>query len=167
MIERITAYVKLALAVIEDHAFCTGFCAGLLAFLIVLLFLFHLRAKRVSSLSFRTDSGTVSVSADAVAGVVESLSGQFPEFKFRKIRLMRKHGRIYLDIAADDLGRRDSALPAASDRLQKLALQTIRAHFGLDDIYAVSLHFRSSRPPERFSQPSESAKPAPDPEKSV
>lgn len=145
---KLTSCFQTAFDILQKHPFCTGFICGILLVLLLILLFSLSRIRRISSLSFSTERGSVSVSTAAVTALIKALvETSFPGILLQKVLLCRKQRRIFLKIIIDFNAAEGNSLSSSATLLQTESIRTLREHFGISDIDQVLIQVRHSRFP--------------------
>lgn len=144
MLAQMTSYFQTISKILQQHPFSTGFMSGILLVLLLLLLILISRTRRISSVSFLTERGSVSIGTAAVAALIGELEKGINGIRVRKVFLYRKQRRVFLKIVIDFNASAGNPLPEAAALLQTEALHAIRDHFGIRDIDQVLIQVRRS-----------------------
>lgn len=128
---------------------------GIVLFLLVLLFLLTGVPRRVSEqfVTFENENGSVSVSAQAIAGLIERVRDEFAAVIELKPAIRPVGGSIGVDL--DVKVRGGTQIPELCRLLQERVRETIRENLGLADIRGVRIAVREIVVPRREKQKAE------------
>ncbi len=142
MLERMVDWLRAAADFAAAHCFLSGIAVGILAVWILTFILWICRPRSLKRISIAFPEGIVTVSANAVAGVVRSLEDGLDIFRIGRVAVygakQKKRVRVYVDF----LYAKDAKLPEFVELLQTQTKTALADTLGIRDVAKVEVIVR-------------------------
>ncbi len=146
MIERIESWYRICADFAADHCFLSGIAAGILAVWLLTFIFWLFRPRRLKKIAIDFPGGTVTVSANAVSGVIRALDVPGLEvFRIGRVSVYNgKKNTKRVRIWADFLFDKTSNLTSATALLQTQAKTALAETLGIRNVAKVEVMIRKT-----------------------
>ncbi len=142
MLEQMADWYRTAADFAAAHCFLSGFAVGILAVWILTFVLWLCRPKSLKRISIAFPEGVVTVSANAVAGVVRSLEDGLNIFRIGRVAVYGSKQKKRVRVFVDFLYAEDAKLPESVELLQTRTKTALADALGIRDVVKVEVLVR-------------------------